>query len=163
MKKKSVLFCLLAVLAAGLSVFLLVRGNQGSGAFRGSFVKNSDSYLLNAERMTGTGTHTLALQKGDVLQIHFAVEKGSLKLTITAPDSTELYAGNGTEAEDFTVNIRGPAGSGNAAYPENRRVNLFRRTLFLDGIRASMTRKGSFSRKNVFANGGSCFIMAGGK
>ncbi len=40
-----------------------------------------------------------------MLQIHFAVEKGSLKLTITAPDSTELYAGNGTEAEDFTVNI----------------------------------------------------------
>lgn len=105
MKKKSVLFCLLAVLAAGLSVFLLVRGSQGSGAFRGSFVKNSDSYLLNAERMTATDTHTLALQKGDVLQIHFAVEKGSLKLTITAPDSTELYAGNGTAAEDFTVNI----------------------------------------------------------
>ena len=105
MKKKSVLFCLLAVLAAGLSVFLLVRGSQGSGAFRGSFVKNSDSYLLNAERMTGTDTHTLALQKGDVLQIHFAVEKA---LTITAPDGTELYAGNGTEAEDFTVNI--PAG-----------------------------------------------------
>ena len=63
MKKKSVLFCLLAVLTAGLSVFLLVRGSQGSGAFRGSFVKNSDSYLLNAERMTGTDTHTLALQK----------------------------------------------------------------------------------------------------
>ena len=40
-----------------------------------------------------------------MLQIHFAVEKGSLKLTITAPDSTELYAGNGTEAKDFTVNI----------------------------------------------------------
>ena len=97
MKKKSVLFCLLAVLAAGLSVFLLVRGSQGSGAFRGSFAKNSDSYLLNAERMTGTDTHTLALQKGDVLQIHFAVEKGSLKLAIAAAD--------GTEAEDFTVNI----------------------------------------------------------
>lgn len=69
MKKKSALFCLLAVLAAGLSVFFLVRGSQGSGAFRGSFVKNSDSYLLNAERMTGTGTHTLALQKGDVLHL----------------------------------------------------------------------------------------------
>ena len=52
MKKKSVLFCLLAVLAAGLAVFFLVRGSQGSGAFRGSFVKNSDSYLLNAGRMT---------------------------------------------------------------------------------------------------------------
>lgn len=120
MKKQSVLFCLLAVLAAGLSVFLLVRGSQSSGAFRGSFAKNSDSYLLNAERMTGTGTHTLALQKGDVLQIHFAVEKGSLKLTITAPDGTELYAGNGTEAEDFTVNI--PADGVYTIYVDGRQA-----------------------------------------
>ena len=105
MKKKTVLVCLLALLAAGLAVFFLVRGSRDSGAFRGSFVKNSDSYLLDVERMTGTDTHTLELQKGDVLQVHFAVEKGSLKLTITAPDGTELYAGNGTEAEDFTVNI----------------------------------------------------------
>ena len=85
MKKKSVLFCLLAVLAAGLSVFLLVRSSQGSGAFRGSFVKNSDSYLLNAERMTGTDTHTLALQKGDVLQIHFAVDAHRLGLHSCVP------------------------------------------------------------------------------
>lgn len=172
MKKKSVLFCLLAVLAAGLAVFFLVRGSQGSGAFRGSFVKNSDSYLLNAERMTGTGTHTLALQKGDVLQIHFAVEKGSLKLTIAAPDGTELYAGNGTEAEDFTVNI--PADGVYTISVEGRRPRercisrelpskSFQTSSVLDGIRASMTGKGSFSRKNVFANGGSCFIMAGGK
>lgn len=139
MKKKSVLFCLLAVLAAGLSVFLLVRGSRGSGAFRGSFVKNSDSYLLNAERMTGTDTHTLALQKGDVLQIHFAVEKGSLKLTITAPDSTGAVRGQRHGGGRFHGEhpggrrlhhlCRWPAGSGNAAYPENCRVNLFSRAL----------------------------------
>lgn len=105
MKKKTVLVCLLALLAAGLAVFFLVRGSRDSGTFRGSFVKDPDSYSLDVERMTGTDTHTLELQKGDVLQIHFAVEKGSLKLTITAPDGTELYAGNGTEATDFTVNI----------------------------------------------------------
>ena len=105
MKKKTVLFCLLALLAAGLAVFFLVHGSRGSGAFHGSFVKNSDSYLLDVERMTGTDTHTLELYSGDVLQIHFSVEKGSLKLTITAPDGTELYAGNGTGAADFTVNI----------------------------------------------------------
>ena len=105
MKKKTVLVCLLALLAAGLAVFFLVRGSRDSGVFHGSFVKNPDFYSLDAERMTGTDTHTLELQKGDVLQIHFAVEKGSLKLTLTAPDGTELYAGNGTEATDFTVNI----------------------------------------------------------
>ena len=105
MKRKTVLICLMALLAAGLAVFFLMRGSHGSDAFRGSFVKNSDSYLLDVERLTGTDTHTLELQKGVVLQIHFAVEKGSLRLTLTAPDGSELYAGNGTEAADFTVNI----------------------------------------------------------
>ena len=55
--------------------------------------------------MTGADSHTLELQAGDALQIRFSPEKGSLKLTITAPDGAEVYTGNGTEAADFTVNI----------------------------------------------------------
>ena len=43
--------------------------------------------------------------EGDTLQIHFAVEKGSIKRSITAPDGAVLYTGNGMEATDFTVNI----------------------------------------------------------
>ena len=105
MKKKTVLFCLLAVLAAGLAVFFLVRGAQSSGTFRGSCVKNSDSYVLDIENMNGTDGHTLELRQGDTLQIHFAVEKGSIRLSITAPDGAVLYTGNGAEATDFTVNI----------------------------------------------------------
>lgn len=105
MKRKTVLFCLLALLAVGLAVFFFVRGSQDSGTFRGSCVKNLDSYMLDIENMNGTDGHTLELQKGDTLQIHFAVEKGSIRLTITAPDGAELYTGNGTEATDFTVNI----------------------------------------------------------
>ena len=105
MKGNRIAVCLLARLAAALAVFFLVRGSQGSGTFRGSCVKNSDSYTLDIENMNGTDGHTLELQKGDTLQIHFAVEKGSIKLSITAPDGAVLYTGNGTEATDFTVNI----------------------------------------------------------
>lgn len=105
MKGNRIAVCLLALLAAALAVFFLVRGSQGSGTFRGSCVKNSDSYTLDIENMNGTDGHTLELQKGDTLQIHFAVEKGSIKLSITAPDGAVLYTGNGTEATDFTVNI----------------------------------------------------------
>ncbi len=105
MKRKTVLFCLAALLAAGLAVFFLVRGSQGPGSFRGSCVKSPDSYSLEIEHMTGADSHTLELQAGDALQIRFSPEKGSLKLTITAPDGTEVYTGNGTEAADFTVNI----------------------------------------------------------
>lgn len=104
-KGKRIPVCLLALLAAALAVFFLVRGARSSGAFRGSCVKNSDSYTLDIENMNGTDGHTLELQKGDTLQIHFAVEKGSIKLSITAPDGAVLYTGNGMEATDFTVNI----------------------------------------------------------
>ena len=104
-KGKRIAVCLLALLAAALAVFFLVRGARSSGAFRGSCVKNSDSYTLDIENMNGTDGHTLELRQGDTLQIHFAVEKGSIKLSITAPDGAVLYTGNGMEATDFTVNI----------------------------------------------------------
>lgn len=104
-KGKRIAVCLLALLAAALAVFFLVRGARSSGAFRGSCMKNSDSYTLDIENMNGTDGHTLELRQGDTLQIHFAVEKGSIKLSITAPDGAVLYTGNGMEATDFTVNI----------------------------------------------------------
>ena len=105
MKGKRIAVCLLALLAAALAVFFLVRGARSSGAFRGSCVKNSDSYTLDIENMNGTDGHTLELRQGNTLQIHFAIEKGSIKLSITAPSGAVLYTGNGMEATDFTVNI----------------------------------------------------------
>ena len=105
MKGKRIAVCLLALIAVALAVFFLVRGARSSGTFRGSCVKNSDSYTLDIENMNGTDGHTLELRQGDTLQIHFAVEKGSIKLSITAPDGAVLYTGNGMEATDFTVNI----------------------------------------------------------
>ena len=78
MKRKTVLFCLAALLAAGLAVFFLVRGSQGPGSFRGSCVKNPDSYFLDIRQMNGTDLHTLELKAGDTLEILFETEKGSL-------------------------------------------------------------------------------------
>ena len=72
MKRKTVLFCLAALLAAGLAVFFLVRGSQGPGSFRGSCVKSPDSYSLEIEHMTGADSHMLELQAGDALQIRFS-------------------------------------------------------------------------------------------
>ena len=73
--------------------------------FTGSRVANPNSYTLEIQRMHGTDRHTMNLNAGDMLQIHFETEKGSLHLKITAPSGTVLYAGNGKEATDFTVNI----------------------------------------------------------
>ena len=88
---------------AGFAVFLCGSNREG---FTGSRVKNPDAYLLDIEKMNGTDLHTLELQKGDVLQIRFETEKGSLYMEIKAPDGTSLYRGNGKETTFFTVNIR---------------------------------------------------------
>ena len=88
---------------AGVAVFLSRSHQEG---FTGSRIKNPDAYLLDIEKMNGTDLHTLELHEGDVLQIQFETEKGSLYMEIKAPDGTTIYRGNGKETTEFTVNIR---------------------------------------------------------
>ncbi len=90
------------ILFLGL-VFLLTACNRNG--FTGNRVANPDSYCLDIERMTGTDTHTLELDAGDILEIHFETEHGKLHMEIEAPDGTLIYTGNGEEATDFTVNL----------------------------------------------------------
>lgn len=102
-RNKAVLTVLSLLVLAGISVFLFCSNLEG---FTGSCVKNPDAYLLDIEKMNGTDLHTLELREGDVLQIQFETEKGSLYMEIKAPDGTSVYRGNGKETTEFTVNIR---------------------------------------------------------
>ena len=100
--KKAVFIVLVLLFIAGIAVLLSCCNQEG---FKGSRVKNPDAYLLDIERMNGTDLHTLELHEGDVLQIRFETEKGSLYMEIKAPNGTAIYQGNGKETADFTVNI----------------------------------------------------------
>ena len=91
------------LLLVGIALFLLGYNREG---FTGSRVKNPDAYLLDIEKMNGTDLHTLELREGDVLQIQFETENGTLYMEIKAPDGTSIYRGNGKETTEFTVNIR---------------------------------------------------------
>ena len=102
-KSKAVFIVLPLLLLAGSAVFLFCYNQEG---FTGSRVKNPDAYLLDIEKMNGTDLHTMELSQGDVLQIRFETEKGSMYMEIKAPDGTAVYRGNGKETTDFTVNIR---------------------------------------------------------
>lgn len=102
-RNKAVLIVLSLLVLAGIAVFLSCSNQVG---FTGSRVKNPDAYLLDIEKMNGTDLHTLELREGDVLQIQFETEKGSLYMEIKAPDGTTIYCGNGKENTDFAVNIR---------------------------------------------------------
>lgn len=77
----------------------------GNSEFYGSRTKNPDSYTLDISKMNGTDSHKLALSAGDVLQIDFAAEKGSIKLDILAPDGNSVYSGNGKDLITFELNI----------------------------------------------------------
>ena len=103
MKKRTVIFGVLAaLLLAGGTVFLIHCNLQH---FTGNVMKESDSYILDAQYMNGTDGHTMMLNAGDVLAIRFETEKGTLHLEIQAPDGNVLYSENGQNAKDFTVNI----------------------------------------------------------
>ena len=102
-RTKAVLIVLPLLILAGFAVFLFCYNQEG---FTGSRVKNPDAYLLDIEKMNGTDLHTMELHEGDVLQIEFETEKGSMYMEIKAPDGTAVYRGNGKETTDFTVNIR---------------------------------------------------------
>ena len=84
------------------TLLLSLVGCASGSAFDGSSAKNADSYHLDVKTMNGTDTHTLELKQGDTLKIQFEVAKGSLEMTITAPDGTAIYQGDGT-ATEFTV------------------------------------------------------------
>ena len=102
-KGMAILTGLSLLLLAGITAFLFLHKQV---SFTGSRVKNPDAYLLDIEKMNGTDLHTLALREGDILQIQFETEKGSLYIEIKAPDGATIYRGNGKETTDFTVNIR---------------------------------------------------------
>ena len=102
-KNKAVLIVLVLLLIAGVAIFLFCYNLEG---FTGSRVKNPDAYLLDIQRMNGTDLHTLELREGDVLQIQFETENGTLYMEIKAPDGTAIYRGNGKETTEFAVNIR---------------------------------------------------------
>lgn len=100
---KAVWLALSLLLLAGAAALLIRSGWEG---FDGSRVRNPDAYLLDIQRMNGTDLHSLTLQEGDVLRIHFETQKGELYMEIKAPDGTAVYRGNGKEATDFAVNVR---------------------------------------------------------
>lgn len=75
----------------------------GGGNFTGERVKNPGLYRLDTGYMAGTDSHTMALSAGDVLEVHFETRQGTVRLTVTSPDSTELYRGDGGEVTDFTL------------------------------------------------------------
>lgn len=99
MRRKSIVVFLLLL---GLSVLLISCNQTG---FDGTRVANPGSYRLDIEQMSGTDTHTMELNAGDTLNIHFETEHGELHMEIKAPDGTIIYTGNGEEATDFIVNI----------------------------------------------------------
>lgn len=98
--RRKLIFSLLII-----SVFSALLTSCNQTEFNGDRVANPDSYRLDIEQMNGADTHTMELNAGDTLNIHFETEHGKLHMEIKAPNGTLIYIGNGEEATDFTVNI----------------------------------------------------------
>ena len=103
MKKTKIAFVVSVLLLLTVPAVFLVIYNQPG--FAGEQIKKTDSYTPDIQRMNGADSHTLNLKAGDVLQVEFETEKGSLHMEITAPGGTVIYAGNGKETSEFEINV----------------------------------------------------------
>ena len=99
---KSTLVIAAVILIVGVAAFLIIYNQSG---FTGERIKNPDSYTMDIQRMNGSDRHSINLTAGDVLQVEFETEKGSLHMEITAPDGTAIYAGNGEETTVFEITV----------------------------------------------------------
>ena len=99
----TILSCIAAALLLIAALHLFRSNHNDSPGWR--LLKTQDSYTLDSQQMNGADSHTLNLTDGDVLQVTFETQKGSLHMEITAPDGTILYAGNGEGVTEFEVNI----------------------------------------------------------
>ena len=102
MKRKIAVTAVTLVLITGIVLYLIY---YNRGRFYGYLETNANFYISDFEIMNGSDYHTLELEKGDTLLVHFETEKGSLNMEIDAPDGIEVYSGNGKDVTDFTVNI----------------------------------------------------------
>lgn len=90
------------LLIAAVAAIPVIYNRNG---FSGEQIKSSDLYSLDIQYMNGADCHTLNLTDGDVLQVEFETEKGSLNMEITAPSGKIIYDGNGKNVKLFEINI----------------------------------------------------------
>ena len=99
----TILSCIAAAILLIVALRLFRSNHNDSPGWRQ--LKTQDSYTLDSQQMNGADSHTLNLTDGDVLQVTFETQKGSLHMELTAPDGTILYAGNGEEVTEFEISI----------------------------------------------------------
>lgn len=99
----NLLIVIVVILAAAAAVWFFVFNRA---YYRGGIVQKPDAYMLDIEKMNCTESHSLELEKGDVLQVHFETVKGSLKMQISDPDGEILYSGDGKADTDFSVTVQ---------------------------------------------------------
>ena len=97
------ILCAAAVLC--VSALCLAAHQLLTPTFQGVRIKNPNAYVLEIERMNGTDSHTLELQKSDILQIQFETAEGFLQMDIQSEDGSSIYQGNGKETTHFELTI----------------------------------------------------------
>jgi len=103
MKNKALLFgTLLAFLILAVTAGVLLTNRP---AFRGSRVRNPDSYTLDFTVMNGSDEHILELKEGDMLNVSYGIAKGHVNLLIGMDGKEPVYRGNDLDEASFQLMI----------------------------------------------------------
>lgn len=71
--------------------------------FIGTSTKTTDCYILQFEKMNQTDSHDLLLEKNDVLDVEYSIDKGKMDFTIEKENEKPIYKGNDIAGGKFEV------------------------------------------------------------
>ena len=96
------MFFLLGLIVLTTTVFFL-RNRQA--IFDGNMIKNADAYILEFTKMNQEDSHTLTLDKGDILSVDFAVGSGRVDLSIGMDEEEAIYRANEMDTGVFELTV----------------------------------------------------------
>ena len=97
-KNNMIFFCLLFCL-------FILSGCSYTKVFVGNTVGTSKSYSTTYSVFSGTKTHSLKLEKGDIMNVEIVSEDGTLNLSLQMNEKEPLYAEENVPTDSFSLSI----------------------------------------------------------
>lgn len=106
MQKKIILISALIVLIAVAGILILTQ--RPKAIFDGERISDPGRYALRFDRMNGTDSETMTLEKGDALHVSWRIESGYVSIGIEQKNKEAIYRADDRPAgdnADFYVEI----------------------------------------------------------
>lgn len=87
--------------------------------FDGSRVRNPDAYLLTFSCMNQDDAHSMHMEKGDLLRVEYAIERGRVDVRVEMDGEEMIYRGDRVDSGSFALPAARAGDYGVSVHAEN--------------------------------------------